>query len=125
MIRVKNIHEQADIDEASLKTNIGNISHPDLILMRDLKVFKQVAPWTYPLKRFCCLTRTLDGEPRDYYLSSTERRVGCQRCIPGRTSSCVIPYTRISDTLRQVSLFQRAGPLRTGPLSVDNRNCSG
>ena len=44
----ENIHEQADIDEASLKTNIGNISHPDLILMRDLKVFEQVASMAYP-----------------------------------------------------------------------------
>ena len=35
----ENIHEQADIDETSLETNIGNICHPDLILMRDFKGF--------------------------------------------------------------------------------------
>ncbi len=44
----ENIHEQADIDETSLETNIGNISHPDLILTRDLKVFEAVAPRTCP-----------------------------------------------------------------------------
>ena len=44
----ENIHEQADIDETSIETNIGNIAHPDLILMRDLKGFEQVAPWTCP-----------------------------------------------------------------------------
>ena len=43
----ENIHEQADIDEASLETNIGNIAYPDLILMRDLKGFEAVAPRTY------------------------------------------------------------------------------
>ena len=44
----ENIDEQADIDETSIETNIGNIAHPDLILMRDLKGFEQVAPWTCP-----------------------------------------------------------------------------
>ena len=57
----ENIHEQAEINEASLETNIGNICHPDLILTRDLKVFETVAPGFIPLKRFRCLTRTLDG----------------------------------------------------------------
>ena len=42
----ENIDEQADIDETSIETNIGNISHPDLILTRDLKVFEAVAPRT-------------------------------------------------------------------------------
>ena len=73
----ENIHEQADIDEASLKTNIGNISHPDLILNQG---FQAGAPWTYPLKRFCCLTRTLDGDqeiiifhqPSEYGVSLTQ-----------------------------------------------------
>ena len=58
----ENIHEQAEIDEASLETNIGNISHPDLILTRDFKVFETVAPGGIPLKRFCRLTRTLDRD---------------------------------------------------------------
>ena len=40
----ENIHEQAEINEAFLETNIGNISHPDLILTRDHKVFEAVAP---------------------------------------------------------------------------------
>ena len=40
----ENIHEQADIDETSIETNIGNIRHPDLILMRDLKGFR--AGWS-------------------------------------------------------------------------------
>ena len=43
----ENIHEQAEINEASLETNIGNICHPDLILTTDLKGFKTVGPWTY------------------------------------------------------------------------------
>ena len=42
----ENIHEQADIDETSIETNIGNIAHPDLILTRNLKVFEAVAPRT-------------------------------------------------------------------------------
>ena len=58
----ENIHEQSDIDEASVETNLGNISHPDLILMRDLKVFEPVAPRFIPLKRSCCSTRTLDAD---------------------------------------------------------------
>ena len=48
----ENIHEQAEINEAFLETNIGNISHPDLILTRDHKVFEAVAPRLF----FRCLT---------------------------------------------------------------------
>ena len=44
----ENIHEQRNIDEASLETHVSNICHSDLILMRDLKVFKQVGSETYP-----------------------------------------------------------------------------
>ena len=35
--------EQAEVDEAFLETNIGNIRYSDLILTRDLKGFEQVA----------------------------------------------------------------------------------
>ena len=58
----ENIHEQADIDETSLESDVCNIRHPDLILMRYLKGFEQVGPGFLPLKRFCGLTRTLDGD---------------------------------------------------------------
>ena len=42
----ENIHEQADIDETSIETHIGNIRHPDLILTRDLNVCEPVVPRT-------------------------------------------------------------------------------
>ena len=58
----EDIHQQADIDKTSIETDVCNISHPDLILMRDLKGFEQVAPRFIPLKRFCGSTRTLDGD---------------------------------------------------------------
>ena len=58
----ENIHEQADIDETSIETNIGNICHPDLILTRELKVFEPVDPRFFTLKRFYRLTRTLDSD---------------------------------------------------------------
>ena len=58
----ENIHQQAEIDETSIETHIGNIADPDLIRMRDLNVFEQVAPRFIPLKRSCCSTRTLDAD---------------------------------------------------------------
>ena len=56
----EDIHEQGEIDEASFETDVGNICYPDLILMTDLKVFKQIAPRFLPPQRFCGLTRTLE-----------------------------------------------------------------
>ena len=58
----ENIHDQADIDKTSIETTVCNISHPDLILMRNLKVFEQVTPRFIPLKRSCGLTGTFDGD---------------------------------------------------------------
>ena len=48
----ENIHEEADIDETSVETHIGNIGDPDLILMRDLKGFEHVAPRFIPRSDF-------------------------------------------------------------------------
>lgn len=120
----ENIHQQADIDETSIESDVGNIADPDLILMRDLKVFEQVAPRFIPLKRFCGLGPHAWRGPRDYYLSSIERHVECQWCIRDARVAVWYAYIRISDTRQQVSLFQRAGRRsRTDPLWVDNRNC--
>ena len=40
----EDVHEQSDIDEASLETDVGNIGHPDLILSRDLKGLNSIDP---------------------------------------------------------------------------------
>ena len=54
----EDIHEQREIDEAFFETDVGNICYPDLILMRNLKGFKQVASRFLRLQRFCGLTGT-------------------------------------------------------------------
>ena len=80
----ENIHEQADIDETSIETNIGNIGHPDLILTRDFERFsRRLLQGFITLKRFCGLTRTLDADP-EVTISFINRatRLRTQRCIP-------------------------------------------
>ena len=46
----EDVHEHSDIDETSLETDVGNTADPDLILMRDLKGFEQIAPRFLRLK---------------------------------------------------------------------------
>ena len=40
----EDIHEQSDIDEASLEADVGNIADPDLIASADVKVLNPIAP---------------------------------------------------------------------------------
>ena len=54
----EDIHEQSDIDEASLETDVGNIGHPDLILSRDLKGLNSIDPRVSTFKGSCGLTDT-------------------------------------------------------------------
>ena len=59
----EDIHEHSDRDEAAVEADVGDITDPDLIWMRDLKGLKQVAPRFIPLKRSGGSTRTLDRDP--------------------------------------------------------------
>ena len=54
----EDVHEQSDIDEASLETDVGNIAHPDLILSRDLKGLNSIDPGVSTFKGACGLTDT-------------------------------------------------------------------
>jgi len=72
----ENTHEEREVDETSIETHTGNICHPDLILMRDVKVFKQVAPRLIPLKRSCGSTRTLDADQQILVFHLAVRSVG-------------------------------------------------
>ena len=40
----KNIHEERDIDEASVEADVGNITDPDLITSTDVKVLNPIDP---------------------------------------------------------------------------------
>ena len=40
----EDVHEQSDIDETSLETDVGNIAHSDLILLIDLKGLNSIDP---------------------------------------------------------------------------------
>ena len=54
----EDVHEQSDIDEASLETDVGNIGHPDLILSRDLKGLNSIDPRVLTFKGSRGLTDT-------------------------------------------------------------------
>lgn len=56
----EDIHKKTNIDEVSLETDIGNITHPDLITSGDLKVFKAITPVMYTFNGVRGLTGTLD-----------------------------------------------------------------
>jgi len=56
----KNIHEQSDIDEATLEPDVGNITDPDLINLTDLNVFEAIDPWMRPFNAGRRLTDTFD-----------------------------------------------------------------
>ena len=46
----EDVHEQSDIDEASLETDVGDIAHPDLIRSRDLKTLNSIDPVVFSVK---------------------------------------------------------------------------
>ena len=60
-MRVKNIHEQRNIDEAFLELDIGNIANPDLIASADVKVINSIDPRTHTVNGVGGLTDTFDG----------------------------------------------------------------
>ena len=120
----ENIHGQADIDKASLETNMGNIRHPDLIPLRDLKGFESVVSRLGILRRLGFRHARLTATNRLWVLiNRATRRV--PTVYPIRSSNCVMYLIRISDTVQRVFLFQIVGHLRTDPLWFDNRNCCG
>ena len=56
----EDIHEQRNIDETRLESDISNIAHPDLIASRDLNVFKAIDPGTHTVNGLRGLTDTFD-----------------------------------------------------------------
>ena len=60
----EDVHEQSDIDEPSLETDVGNIADPDLILSRDLKGLNSIDPRLWTFKGSRGLTDTLDRDER-------------------------------------------------------------
>ena len=57
----KNIHEETNIDEATLESDVGNITDPDLIASADVKVLNPIAPRMWGLKRSRGSTDPFDG----------------------------------------------------------------
>ena len=57
----KNVHEHANIDEASLEPDVGNITDPDLIASADVKVLNSIAPGVWGFKGSRGLTDPFNG----------------------------------------------------------------
>lgn len=57
----KNIHEQSNIDETSVESDVGNITHPDLIASTDVKVLNPIAPGLWCFKGSRGSTDPFDG----------------------------------------------------------------
>ena len=63
----KNIHEQRNIDEASVEPDVGNITDPDLIASADVKGLNPIAPGVGCFKGSRSAADPFDGN----------REVGC------------------------------------------------
>ena len=57
----KNIHEDTNIDEATLEPDVGNITDPDLIASADVKVLNPIAPGVWCFKGSRGSTDPFDG----------------------------------------------------------------
>ena len=57
----EDIHEQRDIDEIALESDISHIAHPDLIASTDVKRLQAIHPRTHTRKGGRGLTDTFDG----------------------------------------------------------------
>ena len=56
----EDIHEHGDIDEMFFQTDVGNITDPDLIASRDIKIIHSIAPLTLSVQRLGRSTGTSD-----------------------------------------------------------------
>ena len=52
----EDIHQQSDIDEASVESDVGNIADPDLIRSTDLKTLNSIDPVVFTFKGSRSLT---------------------------------------------------------------------
>ena len=80
----EDIHEQREIDEASLETHISNIADPDLIASTDLKRLQAIHPRRHPFSG----VRRLTGNPLD---CDCEVRFFHQSGQPGDTQRGIPP----------------------------------
>ena len=58
----EDIHEQREIDEASVEADVGDIADPDLIATTDIKGLQAILPRLPTLSGVGRLTRTFDSD---------------------------------------------------------------
>ena len=64
MFTLRLAYEHCDIDEMSFQPDVGNITDPDLIASRDVKIINLIAPLMPTLKRLRRSTGTFDSDSK-------------------------------------------------------------